>query len=160
MTNLHETRAFTFATSLHLCYLLFCGQFIFCVHMELCKQIQNRGTTVVIQLAWITPHRQNTWLLMRQIISHCAFSKTPSLCYHYVRLLALVLPLQNTSFCSLYWGPCIQQLHVLLLICTPVRIKKAWKAVAVLMVYGSPETLHVTFPSFPYLCITKCSRNY
>lgn len=69
MTILHETCAFTFTTWLHLCYLLFCGQFIFCVHMELCKQIQNHGTTVVIQLAWITPHKQNTWLSFPIVLS-------------------------------------------------------------------------------------------
>lgn len=154
-----KTSAFTFAVRMHLCYLLFCGQFIFCGHMELCKQIQNPGTTVVIQLVWATPRERNTWLLMRQILSHCAFFKTPALCHQNVRLMALVLPLQSTSFCPLCWGPRIQQ-FLLLVKCTPVRIKKPRKAFAVLMASGSPEMLHVMFPSFPSLCITKRSVSY
>lgn len=100
-----KTSAFTFAMWTHLCYLLFCGKFIFCVHMELCKQTENPAMTVVVQLVWKTPHEQNTWLLMRQILSRCAFSKTPGLCYQKVRLMALVLPLQSASFWPLSWGP-------------------------------------------------------
>lgn len=107
---------------------------------ELCKQTENPGKAVAVPLVWATPREQNTWLLMRQILSHCAFSKPPVLCYPSVRLRALL------SLCRVFNfdGFAVIPAHSSSSSCG--GSENTWEAFAVLMASGSPKTLHVTFP--------------
>lgn len=60
---------------------------LFSVHAQSCV---NKQKSLAVPLVWTAPREQNTWFLMRQILSHRAFSKPPVLCCPSVGLVALL----------------------------------------------------------------------
>lgn len=138
-----------------LCYLLAEGKFIFCVHVELCKQTPNPQLVVCHPLGLSSITWVNTWLPMRQIPS-------------------FALPTKHQNFSSqaggkLHWFSCFRAAHFDCLkevclyegfspcfyaLCWESKIK-TMKAFAALLASGSSERIHATLPSFP-----KHSRSY